>query len=102
MREKIEDLEEQQNVIYESNATYVKELKEQLEVAKEQQVDLQPTKEHIQAQKAKVLHLQTALEEERCQILQVDSRLEEILETASYFVDRSQDILEVLPPGWQG
>ena len=27
---------------------------------------------------------------------QVDSRLEEILETSSYFVDRSQDVLEVL------
>ena len=29
-------------------------------------------------------------------MLQVDSRLEEILETSSYFVDQSQDILEVL------
>ena len=28
--------------------------------------------------------------------MQVDNRLEEILETTSYFVDRSQDILEVL------
>ena len=35
MRAKIEDLEEQQDVIYESNTAYVKELKEQLEVAKE-------------------------------------------------------------------
>ena len=40
--------------------------------------------------------LQVAIEEERCRVLQVDSRLEEILETSSYFVDRSQDILEVL------
>ena len=37
-----------------------------------------------------------AIEEERCKVLQVDGRLEEILETSSYFVDRSQDILEVL------
>ena len=29
-------------------------------------------------------------------MLQVDSQLEEILETSSYFVDRSQDVLEVL------
>jgi len=29
-------------------------------------------------------------------VLQIDGRLEEILETASYFVDRSQDVLEVL------
>ena len=48
------------------------------------------------AQKAKVLYLQIALEEERCQVLQIDGRLDEILDTASYFVDRSQDILEVL------
>ena len=40
--------------------------------------------------------LQVSIEEERCKVLQVDNRLEEILETSSYFVDRSQDILEVL------
>ena len=42
------------------------------------------------------MQLQTAVEKERCRVLQIDGRLEEILETASYFVDRSQDILEVL------
>ena len=47
-------------------------------------------------QKTKMLQLQTAVEKERCRVLQIDGRLEEILETASYFVDRSQDILEVL------
>ena len=40
--------------------------------------------------------LQISIEEERCKILQIDSKLEEILDTTSYFVDRSQDILEVL------
>ena len=48
------------------------------------------------AQNAKMLQLQMAIEEERRKVLQVDGRLEEILETSSYFVDRSQDILEVL------
>ena len=43
-----------------------------------------------------MLQLQTAIEGERCRVLQIDSRLEEILETSSYFVDRSQDVLEVL------
>ena len=43
-----------------------------------------------------MLQLQTAIEEERCKVLQVDGRLEEILETSSYFVDRSQDVHEVL------
>ena len=59
-------------------------------------MNLQPFKEHVLAQKAKMLQLQTAIEEERCKVLQVDGRLEEILETSSYFVDRSQDVLEVL------
>ena len=43
-----------------------------------------------------MLQLQTAIEEERCKVLQIDGRLEEITETSSYFVDRSQDVLEVL------
>ena len=47
-------------------------------------------------QKTKMLQLQTAVEEERCRVLQIDGRLEEILETTTYFVDRSQDVLEVL------
>ena len=73
MRAKVEDLEAQQTIIYESNTEYTKELKEQLasltvelETAKEQQVDLQPLQEYILAQKAKMLQLQTALEEEIC------------------------------------
>ena len=47
-------------------------------------------------QKAKMLQLQTTIEEERCKVVQVDGWLEEIMETSSYFVDRSQDVLEVL------
>ena len=43
-----------------------------------------------------MLQLQVAIEEERCRVLQVDSWLEEILEASSYFVDISQEILEVL------
>ena len=40
--------------------------------------------------------MQMCIEEERCKILQIDSRLEEILDTTSYFLDRSQEILEIL------
>ena len=43
-----------------------------------------------------MLQLQTAVEEERCRVLQIDGRLEEILEIVSYFVDWPQDVLEVL------
>ena len=60
----MDDLEAQQTIIYESNTEYTKELREQLasltaevETAKKQRVDLQPFKEHILAQKAKVVHL---------------------------------------------
>ena len=43
-----------------------------------------------------MVQLQTTIEEERCKVLHVDGQLEEIMETSSYFVDRSQDVLEVL------
>ena len=36
------------------------------------------------------------VEEERCKILQIDSILEEILDTTSYFLDRSQEIMDIL------
>ena len=60
-----------------------------LEESKEQQVSHQPFKEQVLAQRAKMLQLQVSIEEERCKVLQIDSRLEDILETSSYFVDRS-------------
>jgi len=40
LRVKIDDLKEQQSIIYESNTSRVKELEKQLEAAKAQQVDL--------------------------------------------------------------
>ena len=67
-----------------------------LEEAKEQQTSIQPFKDHVLTQRSKMHRLQVSIEEERCKWLHVDNRLEEILETSSYFVDRSQDILEVL------
>ena len=67
---------------------HVTSLTAALEEAREQQVNLQPFKEHVLAQRSKMHQLQVAIEEERCKILQVDNRLEEILENSSYFVDR--------------
>ena len=43
-----------------------------LEEAREQQVNLQPFKEHVLAQKSKMLQIQTVVEEERCRVLQID------------------------------
>ena len=105
--EKVEEIEEQQNIILEANEMHTQEhekkhqeqissLTAALEEAREQQVNLQPFKEHVLAQKAKMLQLQTSIEGERCKVLQVDSWLEEILENSSYFIDQSQDVLEVL------
>ena len=97
---KVEELEEQQRIILQANELHTQEqdkkhqeqiasLTTALEEAREQQVNLQLFKEHVLSQKSKMLQLQTVVEEERCRVLQIDGRLEEILETASYFVDRS-------------
>ena len=67
-----------------------------LKEAREQQTSIHPFRENVLTQKSRMHQLQVSIEEERCRFLQVDNRLEEILETTSYFVDRSQDILEVL------
>ena len=79
---KIEDLELQKTTL-EANEKQAQEQEERLQeqitsltttvqAAKEQQVDLQPFKEHVLAQKAKMLQLQTAMKEEKCKVLQVD------------------------------
>ena len=61
-----------------------------LKDAIEKKPDFQPLKEHVLTQRRKIHHLQMCIEEERCKILQIDSILEEILDTTSYFLDRSQ------------
>ena len=40
--------------------------------------------------------IQIQIEDERCKVLQIDTRLEEIVNTTSYFMDRTQDILEII------
>ena len=84
---KVEELEEQQKIIVTANDMHSQDLR------KEHQEHisslLQPFKEHILAQKSRMLQLHVSLEEERCKVLQIDNRLGEIMETSSYFVDRS-------------
>ena len=62
----------------------------------EQKTDIQPLKEHVLIQRKRIHQIQIRIEDERCKILQIDIRLEEIIDTTSYFLDRSQDILEIL------
>ena len=64
--------------------------------AMEQNTDIQPLKEHVLIQRKRIHQIQIHIEDERCKILQIDTRLEEIVDTTSYFLDRSQDILEIL------
>ena len=61
----------------------------------EHKTDFQPLKEHVLTQRRKIHYLKMCVEKERCKILQIDSRLEDILDTTSYFLDRSQGILEI-------
>ena len=53
-------------------------------------------KEHGLIQRKRIHQIHIRIEDERCKILQIDTRLEEIVDTTSYFLDRSQDILEIL------
>ena len=74
------------------NASLTASLKDSME----HKMDVQPLKENVLTQRRNIHHLQMRIEEERCKIVQIYSRLEEILDTTSYFLDRSQDILEVM------
>ena len=73
------------------NASLTTSLKDDME----QKIDFQPWKEHVVAQRRKIHHLQMCVEEGRCKLLEIDSILEEILDTTSYFLDKYQDILEI-------
>ena len=44
----------------------------------------------------KIQQIQLQIEDERCKVQQIDTRMEEIVSTTSYFLDRTQDILEIL------
>ena len=87
--EKEKQYQMQVAVLEGQNASLTASLKD----AMEQKTDVQPLKEHVLNQRRKIHHLQICVEEGRCKILEIDSRLEEILDTTSYFLDRSQDIL---------
>ena len=62
----------------------------------EKKTNIQPLKDHVLTQRKRIHQIQIWIEYERCKILQIDTRLEEIVDTTSYFLDRSQDILEIL------
>ena len=60
----------------------------------EQKVDIEPLKKHDLILRNNIHQIQIQIEEERFKVQQIDIRLEEIVDTTSYFLDRTQDILE--------
>ena len=92
----MEEIEKQFQVQSAEFKGQIASLAASLKEDKEQQTSIHPFKEHVLTQRSRMHWLQMSIEEERCRVLQVNNILEEILETTSYFVDRSQDILEVL------
>ena len=67
-----------------------------LKGAMEQKADIRPLKEHVLILRKRIHQIQIQIEDEICKVLQIDTRLEEIVNTTSYFLDRTQDILEIL------
>ena len=69
----------QVEALEEKNTSLIASLKD----AVEQKTDIQPLKEHVLTQRKKIHQLQICIEDERCKILQNDTRLEEIIDTNS-------------------
>ena len=62
----------------------------------EKKVDIEPLKKHALMIRKKIHQIQLQIAEERFKVQQIDIRLEELVSIASYFLDRTQDILETL------
>ena len=65
----------------------------------EHKTDIEPLKKHALALRSKIHQIQLHMEKEMLKVQPVEIRLEDIVSTASYFLDMTQDILEVLQ-GW--
>ena len=76
--------------------THKASLEVSLKAAMEQKTDIEPLKKHVLALRSKIHQMQLQMAEEMLKFQQVETRLEEIVSIASYFLDRTQDILEIL------
>ena len=59
-------------------------------------MDIEPLKKHALTLRSKIHQTQLQIPDEMLKVQQVEMRLEEIVSTTSYFLNRTQDILEVL------
>ena len=78
----LEETEKQSRVQAAKFKEQIASLAASLEESREQQTNIYPFKEHVLTQRSKMHRLQVTIEEERCNVLQVDNRLEQILETS--------------------
>ena len=86
--------------MYETQIVALEDQKNSLEVslkiAMEQEGDIEPLKMHALTLRNKIHQMQLHMVEERFKVQQIEIILEEIINTTSYFLDKTQDILETL------
>ena len=91
---------EEKEKLYETQIAALEEQKNSLTASfnspMEKKVDIEPLKKHALMLKRKIHQIQLQIAEERLKFQQIEIRLEEIVSTTSYFLDRTQDILETL------
>ena len=63
-----------------------------LKLTMEQKVDIKSLKKHALMLRRKIHQIQLQIVEEILKVQQIDIILEEIVSTASYFLDRTQDV----------
>ena len=64
-------------------------LEASLKLAMEKKVDIEPLKKHALMLRRKIYQTQLQIAEERLKVQQIDIKLEEIVSTTSYFLDRT-------------
>ena len=106
MEGKVKELEEQKTTaegkakLYETQIAALEDQKnllaDALKLAMEHKVDIEPLKKHDLTLRKNIHQMQLQMMEKRFKVQQIDIRLEEIVNTTSYFLDRTQDILETL------
>ena len=67
-----------------------------LKAANEHKTDIKPLKKHALTFRSKIHQMQLQIAEEMLKVQQLETRLEENVSTTSYFLDRTQDVLEIL------
>ena len=106
LEDKVIELEVQRTTMkgkakmHETQIVALEDQKNSLEVSlkttMEQKADVEPLKKHSLTLKNKSHQIQLQMVEERFKVQQIEIRLEEIINTSSYFLDRTRDILETL------